>query len=105
MVSVDTEPAAEDVLWEIEYCRGSLDCWTAYAGRKVGPEEHWKGHLRRHPVTRRTPKRVYYAHRGRIRFTSRADLEGAGRSGYGRAAYEGDVYAAEPPVPEHWRPR
>ncbi|WP_256789871.1 hypothetical protein [Frankia sp. AvcI1] len=103
-----TTPALGDWLWEIEDCRGSLDCWTAYAGRTVGPEEHWKGHLERIRITRRTPKRVYYdagfGRQNRERSVDRAELETTGESRQGRSWWEGTLYAAEPPMPESWAP-
>ncbi|MCK9897666.1 hypothetical protein [Frankia sp. AgB32] len=97
-----TPPAIGDWLWEINQCRGSLDCWTAYANRKVSPGEHWKGHLHRLRITRRTPKRVYCEDHRRERFTSRADLETAGQSSYGRERHEPELHAAEPPMPDWW---
>lgn len=95
--------AVGDWLWQIDHCLGSLDCYTGYrpSDQQPTPEEHWNAHLVRHPVEKRTPKRIYFADGqgpGRRRFiVDRATLEADGKAYC--ASLRAFVYAAEPPMP------
>lgn len=93
-------PAIGEWLWEIEPCRGSLDCWTAYAGRKVSPEAHWNGHLRRYRIIKRTPRRIYLTDCGRTYVVDRTALDANGSVRSSRLYAE--LYAAEPSMPDGW---
>ena len=96
------EVAHVEHLWGIDHCRGSLDCFTAYRTEPVTPQDHWDGHLIEYPITRRTPKRVYYEERGRERFVNRQELEEDGEASTGRRWWQSHLYAVKPPMPDRW---
>lgn len=89
-------------VWQIDYCRGSLDCYTGYLPRdqQPTPEEHWKAHLVSYRVEKQTDKRVYFTdgYNGRRYLVDRAVLEANGNAYC--AKLRTFVYAAEPPMPE-----
>lgn len=95
-----------EYLYAVDFCRGSLDCFTAHLDHPVTPQEHWAGHLVRFRITHKTPRRVFFEnHRGRIQSVDRQTIEATGeiyRGGSHFGAPDSHLYLAEPPMPKHW---